>query len=105
MSMFRVSCINRIFSVNNLNRSNYCTKPEFRNATQRVDKGDGKQAQFSSAKIGPFFQSSPQLENQYTGDAVLQSYLHRYIPEEVKCVFKYFTEGFSLQSGYHVLDS
>lgn len=103
--MFRVSCINRIFSVNSLNRSNYCTKPEFRNATQRVDKGDGKQAQFSSAKIGPFFQSSPQLENQYTGDAVLQSYLHRYIPEEVKCVFKYFTEGFSLQSGYHVLDS
>lgn len=81
--MFRVSCINRIFSVNSLNRSNYCTKPEFRNATQRIDKSEGKQAQFSSAKIGPFFQSSPQLENQYTGDAVLQSYVHRYIPEEI----------------------
>lgn len=89
--MFRLPRVNRIFSIDKglkcvTSNAKYCTAAEIRHATTKADGHDGdigKQAQFSSAKIGPFFQSPPQLQNQYTGDAVLQSYLHRYIPNQV----------------------
>lgn len=86
--MQRLPRVNRNFSIDKglkfiTSNLKYCTAAEIKHATTKTDGDIGKQVQFSSAKIGPFFQSPPQLQNQYTRDAVLQSYLHRYLPNQV----------------------
>ncbi|XP_059155974.1 acyl-CoA dehydrogenase family member 11-like [Physella acuta] len=37
---------------------------------------------FASAKIGNFFQSGPELKNQYTQDSLLKSYLRHHVPDK-----------------------
>lgn len=39
---------------------------------------------FSGARLGTFVQEAPKLGNQFLEDALLQSYLKRYLPEQVK---------------------
>ena len=38
---------------------------------------------FARAKIGPFFQNSPQLGNQFLEDSTLVNYLKRLLPADV----------------------
>ncbi|CAL1534839.1 unnamed protein product [Lymnaea stagnalis] len=37
---------------------------------------------FAHAKLGPFFQERPRLDNQYTQDVFLKSFLKRHLPKE-----------------------
>lgn len=42
---------------------------------------------FASAKVGSFAQEPPQLDNQYTQDSLLRSFLTRHVPAEVREVY------------------
>ncbi|XP_061162322.1 acyl-CoA dehydrogenase family member 11-like [Saccostrea echinata] len=84
--MSRIISFNRVFSCGKYKPCNkkYCTAAEKKHATRGRENGIEKHATFASAKIGPFFQSPPKVENQYTGDAVLQSYVKRFIPNQIR---------------------
>ena len=74
------------WSVPNLQRHVH-EQPRSQNLANNSDLYNVAQEQhfpFASAKLGTFTQEAPRLGNQFLEDALLQSYLKRHLPEQVK---------------------
>lgn len=87
--LFHGSATLSLSSVDTSNLVNMRKKENIEESGASLGKLTQSLMPFATAKIGNFFQSGPELKNQYTQDALLKSYLRRHVPDKVCPIANY----------------
>ena len=85
--MFRIGPRRFQTLVNIMNKS---TTVEMHPAVEEINNANVS-LPFYRAKISRFFQDRPELDNQYSQDTTLKTYLKRHVPEEVREMERFLT--------------
>ena len=78
-------------SVVRLRKINFTHLKSTMSSSSSFDKSLGAEhfdIPYRRAKLGPFLQTQPSLGNQFSNDALLQSYLKRHLPGQVNTLLK-----------------